>query len=210
MPELNTNAGYNYEVFVSYRKWKIEKWDGWMQMFVTMLTTYLAPCIGSGAVYVDYERAEGGVDWPEHLAASLARSKVMLAVLSKDYFRSDWCKLELELMLRRQELMKGAGGQGDAIRLVIPVVIHDGDSFPEEVRRIQQIKFHDHADPNMRRPSKEYRDFCAQVRNVVCPAIEEALTGAPHFDPAWVEMARVKFDSRFRCGDGSQSINTSI
>jgi hypothetical protein len=45
----------------------------------------------------------------------------MIALLSKDYFSSDWCVHELDLMMERAQ---GAD-------LIIPIVVHDGDAIPD-------------------------------------------------------------------------------
>ena len=61
----------------------------------------------------------------------------MVALLSKDYFSSDWCVHELDLMMER------ASNQD----LIIPIVVHDGEVIPDAVRQLQYADFREFAIP---------------------------------------------------------------
>jgi hypothetical protein len=49
------------------------------------------------------------MDWVNSLADNLAKSKVVVAVFSGDYFSSPWCIHELDLILERSKACSGAG-----------------------------------------------------------------------------------------------------
>lgn len=88
---------YEHHIFVSYRR-SDEDWVRWTRdNFVRALASLLRPRLGKVGIYID-ESIETGASWPHHLALNLSRSRLMVAVLSRDYFQSDWCRLELALM----------------------------------------------------------------------------------------------------------------
>jgi hypothetical protein len=187
---------YENEIFVSYRR-SDDLWVRWTkENFVRALSSLLCPGMGRVRIYID-ESIETGADWPHHLALNLSRSKVMIAVLSRDYFMSNWCRLELALMRRREELtcLRTARNPGG---LIIPVVIDDGNCFPDEVKRMQSASIHKFANPLMRSDSPRQEDFAEAIKLTVCPAIEQALQNAPDFDPAWEDIAHEQFEDAFR------------
>src|SRR5437764_620107 len=135
--------GYKNDIFISYRRFD-PQWIQWTERnFVGALKSFLRPGIGNLEVYMDL-KIETGVDWPHELALNLSRSRLMLAILSRDYFQSDWCRLELALMRKREELTN-CRTPHNSHGLVIPVVIDDGDSFPQEIRAMQVESLHEFA-----------------------------------------------------------------
>ena len=82
---------------------------------------------------------ETGASWPDHLALNHARSKLLVAVLSRDYFQSDWCRLELALMYAREKAT-GLRSRENLSGLIVPLIIDDGNQFPAEIQEIQGQK----------------------------------------------------------------------
>jgi hypothetical protein len=121
----------------------------------------------------------------------------MVAILSRDYFTSNWCRLELALMHKREELANfrtptNPGG------LIIPVIIDDGHCFPVEVRKMQSERFHNFANPFIRPDSPKQEALAEFLRERVCPMIERTLETVPNFDPAWEQIAHKQFEHMFR------------
>jgi hypothetical protein len=136
---------YVNDIFISYRRSDVD-WVRWTrENFVRALSSLLRIRLGSVTVFMD-ETIEDGASWPNHLAMSLSRSRIMVPVLSRDYFHSDWCRLELALMHHREKtrnLRTAANPWG----LIIPVIIDDGNCFPPEIQAMQAEQLHRFANP---------------------------------------------------------------
>jgi hypothetical protein len=188
--------GYEYDIYVSYRR-SDEDWVRWTQEhFVRLVRSLLQPGLGQVRIFVDQD-IETGTAWPARLAQAHARSRILVPILCRDYFRSDWCQLELALMHDREKatnLRTVASPWG----LIVPVVIDDGDCFPPEVRELQAEKLHEFANPFMRDGSPKQEAFAERLRTRVCPAIQDALGRVPAFDPAWEHVAHDHFIGVFR------------
>jgi hypothetical protein len=143
------------------------------------------------------EKIEAGASWPGDLALNHARSKLLIAVLSRDYFQSDWCRLELALMYDREKTA-GLRNKENPFGLIVPLVIDDGDQFPAEIQEIQGQKLHDFANPFMRPDSPKQEELAEVLRSLVCPTIERMLKRVPAFDPSWEAAAHDKFQNAFK------------
>ena len=172
---------YEHHIFVSYRR-SDEEWVRWTrENVVRFLRSLLRPALGQVSVYMD-ETIETGASWPEHLALNQARSRLLVAILSRDYFQSDWCRLELALMSAR-ERAAGLRTQGNPGGLIVPLVIDDGDLFPAEIQAIQSERIHNFANPFMRPDSPRQEELAEIIRTRVCPSVERMLQSVPEFDP---------------------------
>ena len=91
---------YLHDVFISYKREAL--WTPWTRdHFKTLVQAYLQRELGrSPEIFVD-ENLDVGEDWVDGLAANLAKSRVLVPIFSGDYFGSDWCLNELDLMLGR-------------------------------------------------------------------------------------------------------------
>lgn len=201
-------ADYEHDIFISYRRSDID-WVRWTrENFVRALSSLLRPRLGSIKVFVD-ETIEVGASWPNHLAMSLSRSRIMVAVLSRDYFQSDWCRLELALMHHREKkgsLRTAASPWG----LIIPVVIDDGNCFPPEVQAMQGEPLHSFANPFMRPDSPKQEAMAEVLKNKLCTSIELALAASPAFDPEWEQVAHKQFEEVFKIQMQSQNTVPSL
>lgn len=150
-------ANYEHHIFVSYRR-SDQEWVRWTRdNLVRVLRSLLRPGLGNVSVYMD-ENIETGASWPAHLALNHARSKLLVAVLSRDYFQSDWCRLELALMYAREKAT-GLRTQENPSGLIVPLTIDDGNQFPAEIQEIQSQKLHNFANPFMRPDSPKQEDL---------------------------------------------------
>ncbi|MBE8520472.1 TIR domain-containing protein [Amycolatopsis sp. H6(2020)] len=170
--------GYQYDVFVSYRRSGPGNAARWVQQhFHRMLEDCLADQIGQTAVFLDTS-AETGVHWPTMVQA-LARSKMLVAIWSPPYFASRWCLAELETMLARERAL------GGLTQLVYPIVYSDGDTFPEWARKRRGRPVHKVSNPF---PSFEGSHRQADLHDETCAiAIELAvqLARVPPWRPDW-------------------------
>ncbi len=193
---------YEYEIFLSYRR-SDDDWVRWTeQNLVRPLRTLLRPAMGDVRIFVDQE-VDTGADWPTHLGQALARSRLLLPVLSRDYFRSEWCRLELALMYDREQRC-GLRTPGNANGLILPFVIDDGDSFPAEIRAMQWTDIHEFANPWIRRNSPRQEAFTEHLRRW-CPCVTDAISRIPPYDPAWETLAIDQFRNRFQIHTAAQT-----
>jgi hypothetical protein len=197
-------SDYENHIFVSYRR-ADEDWVRWTrENFERTLGSLLRPALGEVHIFVD-EQIETGMTWPARLAQALARSRLLIPVLSRSYFLSAWCRLELAIMYDREQkahLRTAANPWG----LIIPVVIDDGDHFPPEIRQIQADYIHDFANPFIRFGSPKQQAFAERLHTKLCPSIQAALGNVPPFDPDWEQINLNQFEKVFLIKAVSQTV----
>jgi hypothetical protein len=176
---------YLYDVFISYRRHP--EWTPWTREHVrSLLDAYLTQELGrSPSIFID-DRIEPGADWPNRLGNALARSRVLLAVFSRDYFGSDWCLHELDLMHGRLTRFEGC-------RLIIPVIGHDGDLIPNEIARLQTFDLSPFRNTDLQRKTLRFEQFSDAVGKLA-PHVARAIASAPTFESSWVDECRARFD----------------
>ena len=195
-------ADYEHHVFLSYRR-SDEDWVRWTQEnLVRPRRSLLRPALGDVRIFVD-QQIDTGADWPMRLARALARSRLLIPVLSRDYFHSDWCRLELALMYRREQQC-GLRTPANPDGLILPLVIDDGESFPPEVQAIQRTNIQEFANPWIRLDSPRQEDFAERLRQW-CPCVEAALLRIPPYDPAWEALAIDEFRHQFQIHPAAQT-----
>lgn len=201
-------ADYEHHIFISYRR-SDDEWVRWTrQNFVRALSSLMRVSLDKLSVFID-ENIETGASWPAEIARHLARSRLMVAILSRAYFHSDWCRLELALMHHREQLARSGGGL-NGHGLIIPVVIDDGECFPAEVQEMQCQKLHDFANPFIRIDSTRQEELAEVLRRNVCPVIERALKHIPDYDPKWEEIAHGQFKNTFKINVQAQKTVPSL
>jgi hypothetical protein len=133
---------YNFDVYVSYRR--RGEWPTWVKRhFLPLIYHWLSERLGRDPLIFFHERfLEIASPWPAELAKGLATSRVMVCLWSRSYFESDWCLAELSQMLYRQE----ASGNP---RLILPVLVHDGDRIPAPMRAMQPLDISEYTNPRM-------------------------------------------------------------
>jgi len=183
-----SNLDYEHDIFISYRRMD-KVWIRWTkENFVQPLHSLLRPVDSGIKIFADYQ-IEIGALWPDYVARALARSRLMIPVLCPDYFKSDWCRLELALMHHR--------AINQSASIILPFIINDGDCFPPEIQAIQSVSIHDFANPYMLTNSPRQEDFAEHLK-ACCPRIHDALATVPQFDPAWDNIARDQFSELFK------------
>ena len=195
---------YEYHLFLSYRR-SDSHWIRWARENVAeILATLLRPSVGNVKLFVDDQiEGETGMSWPSRLARALARSRLLVPLLSRDYFNSDWCRLELALMREREARCQLRCMSNPAV-LIVPFVYDDGECFPVEVQEMQAKRLHDYCNPFVRPDSPNYERL-AEVLFRECPRLVAALQTVPPFDPEWEALAFEQFRERFRIQATSQT-----
>ncbi|MDF3072177.1 MAG: hypothetical protein K0R38_7778 [Polyangiaceae bacterium] len=192
---------YQFDVFISYRRHP--EWTPWTrEHFRNLLDAYLTQDLSvQPSIFVD-EHIEPGADWPQRLGDSIARARVLLPIFSGDYFGSEWCLHELDLMHAR--LLRFP----DKI-LIVPVVGHDGKLIPAEIARLQPADFLQFRNTDLQRRTPRYEQFADAVQRLA-PVVASAIVAAPAFDPAWVPECRDRFDQVYaaHCGGPTVPVTT--
>ena len=181
-----------------------EDWVRWTQEnLVRPLRSLLRPALGDVRIFLD-EQIETGVSWPARLAAAHTRSRLLVPVLSRDYFNSPWCRLELALMYEREKLL-GFRTLDKPQVLILPFIIDDGECFPPEVQAMQGEGIHKFANPFMCTNTPSQEAFAEHLRHW-CPRAVQALQFVPPLDPQWGTLAHDQFNQTFQIK--SQTLKT--
>lgn len=181
---------YEHDIFISYRR--EENWTSWTRdLFCWLLRSYLQQDLSrTPKIFVD-ERLEVGSDWVHELATHLARSRVVVAIFSGDYFASPWCLHELDLIIERQQATANAHSG-----ILIPLIAHDGDLIPTVVDRTLHRDVSPFRRVGFGLQNPRFGDFSDLVHDV-SKEIARRILAAPPFDEAWIEHHKARFDAVF-------------
>src|SRR5690242_4522753 len=178
---------YQHDIFISYKRdyigdrWLIEQFLPHFRKFVANDISAFCPDraplpiffdqtnLPGSAHHMGLEGIEPGEEWKPRLSTALEHSRCLVALCTPLYFRSPWCAIEWETFAQR--------ARSTDKTLIVPVSIHDGDSFPEHARRLQFVNLarywidrldHDH---NLYSPfQQEVRSLAERVARVVASA----------------------------------------
>jgi hypothetical protein len=119
---MKTPPHYRYDVFLSYSR--ANSWPRFVDLhFRPILDHWLSAELGEPSrIFHDARAIEIGQRWPSEIDRGLRDSRVMVALLSRNYFQSDWCRRELASMLARAEWFREAGLDD---QVIFPIALHD-------------------------------------------------------------------------------------
>jgi len=184
---------YQHDVFISYKR--EANWTPWTRdHFKSLLQSYLQQDLGHlPDIFID-ERIESeiGEDWVQSLGKHLATSRVAVVVFSGDYFSSDWCIHELDLMLERVEKCHFAAHA--AGRLIIPVIGHDGELIPDPIARMTAADIRKYRIAWINKDTLDYHEFSKLMREF-SPKIAKAINEAPAFEDDWIPQCVNRFEA---------------
>jgi hypothetical protein len=170
-------SDYEFDVFISYRR-KGNPHNWVRNHFYPRLKDYLADQLPEDPVLFIDEGMEVGSVWPDRLEEALVRTRILVPVLSPQYFRSPWCLAEWHSMAERERLL---GHQG----LIYPVLFSDSENFPSfaRARSWHDLKKWNTPDLGFQR-TKKWIKFVEQIEQV---AIELArrIDRVPKWEPGW-------------------------
>jgi hypothetical protein len=185
-------TGYLHDVFISYRR--RDSWPIWIKRhFVPLLRQYLTEELDSDAeIYVD-DLIESGSAWPLSLAHELARSRIVVPLLTRSYFRSSWCVAEINHMFWREQQFPSLKTLREPGGIIAPVIIHDGDKYiPREIGKIQRLELQKYAYVHLQQGTELARELEQAIRDWA-PDVAACIRRAPEWDPTWGENAAKAF-----------------
>ncbi len=167
--------GYRYDVFVSYT-WRVPRAQQWVRHVLhPPLTDFLQleARISPDRVFLDEREVRPGMEIETKVHEALRDSRVLLAVLSPQYFDSGWCLTEFHTMLARQ--------QATGKRVIYPIAVWDGDKYAPEARALGPHNYNAWGtlERGMRR--KRWNDTVRELAK----AIEPLVRASPDHDATW-------------------------
>lgn len=193
---------YEYDVFISYRRHA--QWPPWVERhFVPIFEHWLGEELGRDARIFWDKNLETGYDWPIELGIKLASSRVLVPLLSRQYFNSLWCRTELALICAREDTC-GLGGKITSERLIVPAILHDGEDMPHQIRMIQAARLQECSNVSLADNSPRREMLSDKIRAWV-PDVVKAINRAPEYDPAWIALAVDEFLRLFQVPEAKQA-----
>jgi hypothetical protein len=187
---------YMYDIFISYKRdpW----WMAWHHDYLrNLIRTFLVNDLHrEPKIFIDRE-IQTSSDWPIRLGEALARSSVLVAVLNSNYFRSYWCRHELDLMLDRLSCFPKR-------QIIVPLVVHNCERLPAAVGRIGLTYLKEFYNPHIQGDSAMYYRFSEEVKRL-CPTIATAIHSAPAFDSNWIRICTSRFNDVYLQTHGNGS-----
>jgi hypothetical protein len=192
---------YKFDVFLSYRRWK--EWPEWViESFFPIFEHWLGEELGRDPLIFVDQQIESGTSWPLELASALSRSKVLVPLLSRQYFTSNWCKQELAHMFAREKTT-GFRTVSNTRGLILPAHLHDGDHYPEAVKQISAVQLQDCSYITIAKKSETAARLEYKIRQWV-PDISAAIGFAPPREENWLELAADEFQAVFALTESGQ------
>ncbi len=144
MAAIDHEGGYEWDLFVSYKRDPAGQHliAPWVSRVIETVRYWLTQARGGdpARVFFDTEAIEVGTQWRAELRRALLRSRCLMAVLSPEYFRSEWCLTEWSSFLARQRMLSG-----HPVTVILPVKFCDGSFFPLEAQDMEQLDLSDHS-----------------------------------------------------------------
>lgn len=186
--------GYRHDIFISYRR--DTEVLGWINdHFLPLLKTNVTFELGREPdVFVDQQLEVGGI-WPFGLADSISRSRILISLWTKTYLFSEWCTLEMSHMLERDK-KTGFRTPDNPYSLIIPVIIHDGETPPPEISLVQKIEITSFFTVRMHKYS-ESAEKLSQALYLKAGAIASAIRRAPEWEDNWKIDATNSFFKKY-------------
>jgi len=182
---------YKHDIFISYRR-NPETLTWIKDHFIPLLTLRLEfELRRKPTLFID-EQLESGASFPLSLGAALGESRVLIALWTGNYFSSRWCTVEFCQMLDREALAKRRRTAKDPYGLVIPVFIHDGQSFPTKLQHIKPFEIQSCFNPRMARNSLRAEELDSKLAEQA-PAIASSIERAPAWRKHWPLRAAKAF-----------------
>jgi TIR domain. len=166
---------YRYELFISYT-WRVPRAQSWVRdVLAPPLYDFLAleANIDKNSVFLDDRVNRPGIDVEQSVHEALRDSKVLLAILSPQYFDSGWCLTEFHTMLDRQNTT----GQ----HIIYPLRVWDGNKYSADARNLNPLDFNKWGTLERGMVRKRWNDT---VKDLV-KELETLIANSPAHNPAW-------------------------
>lgn len=176
-------SGYKYDVFISYCRYgSVQRWllNHFYEKLGECLADHFAP---PPKVYMDRAMPRA-VHWPSELQIALRHSKIMIQMLTPNYFESKWCMAELSSMRAREEIL-GLAGPEISQGLIYPILYSDSENFPTHERLRSWVNFKEFAHPDpVYQQTADYVGFHREV-NKLAEDLVQLLRKVPNWQPDW-------------------------
>jgi hypothetical protein len=130
--------GFRYDLFVSYAS--EDNVDGWVEKFQTQITGELTRLLGrpfsERTVFFDKLRLRVGQEYPEELDNCARDSALLVALLSPNYVKSDWCSRE------RQRFQDRLPPGASFVECLASVGVRPTGELPQSLRDAQRKSFY--------------------------------------------------------------------
>lgn len=195
---------YRYDIFVSYRR-DPEALLWLSQHFVPILKSRVSqelPHTITTFVHEVTAQIPAGTAWPVELGETIGQSRILVALWSGNYLASEWCCQELALMLDREAKVK-ARTVANKFGLVIPVIVHDGESIPGKLANAQHLEIKECF--NSRMPVQGAKaEILADRIGIHAAGIAAAIKAAPPWRKEWPKKASQQLIRAFERQQPSQ------
>jgi hypothetical protein len=132
---------YKFDIFVSVKsdaifgEWVDATFLPFFEAYIRndIIKVCMRPSVG---IFYYRESLAPGDPWPEELRDGIRSSRVAVALCSPEYFYSKWCRTEFWSFWKRAQTTNK--------KVLVPISIHDGESFPPEAKDIQSADFADY------------------------------------------------------------------
>jgi hypothetical protein len=173
---------YQHDVFISYRRDMLT--SKWMEdHFVPLLKHHIYLELGRQPnIYID-KQLETGTTWPIALGKALGASRTIIPLWTKAFLNSVWCTCEVGHMLER-ETKNGLRTFENPGGLIFPIVIHDGETMPVQLKTIQRIEIQDCYNVRMALDSPKAEILDDRLKPLG-KEIADAITNAPSWQQDW-------------------------
>jgi hypothetical protein len=171
-------VAYEYDVYMSYsRRGSVPTWL--FNHFLPKLRDALTDEMSTEPrIFVDQNLATGTA-WPANMERALLRSRLMVALFSPAYFRSQWCLAEWMTIADRERAV------GDTHGLIIPVLYAGGTQFPDYARERRWADFKAWNVPDMVfSQTLAYGEFHRAVGQLAADIVRKLET-VPEWDDTW-------------------------
>ena len=193
---------YQHHIFISHRRSSPDLIRWTKECFVRPLRAHLSMAVPGSTIFFD-DQIETGATWPAALAEAHARSRILVPILHPDYFSSNWCELEMNLMLERERTL-GWRTANEPRHLIFPITINDGDRFPPKIQAIQAPDMSLHANLDMQPGTPGQTAFTEAIRQWAQQLVP-TLLAPPAYDDAWRHIAHDQFQETFHIKAGVQT-----
>jgi hypothetical protein len=182
---------YKSDVFISYKRDDFR--DEWLsEHFLPAFRSYVREEIArtckrqSIGIYFDETEIvsdkrkmkdrhglEPGDEWRAALRDAIKTSRCVVCLWSPEYFFSQWCTIEWRSFIER--------GKATGRKLVVPLSVHDGDSFPQEAQELQAIDISDFVIPGEGfKKTEDYPLFQKRLKSLAI-TVAQCVNQAPEF-----------------------------
>jgi hypothetical protein len=188
-------SNYDHDVFISLSH--AGDWIAWLDSnFLGRFNHHLHNELGSKPkCYVARHSMHAGDSWPIELGRNLARSKTLLAICTKPYRNSDWCRKEFSMMRAREDAIGLRNSKPGG--LIVPVIAHDCEDSPDFLSGIETLCIKGLTYLYLCRESKEAQSLDARIEKIAI-AVAKATTFAPPFEAEWESISCAAFVQKFQ------------